>query len=347
MIEQSTYSHGHSQKHAPNFDACADRKTDKTPETSSSVNSFGSVEQLYDRIRKTANINSTVLITGESGAGKSTIARMIHEQSPRRNGPFVTLNCAALPREQIKAELSGRGGTPFVDVVEYRVGCLEAADGGTLFLDEIGDLPLDLQPGILTVLQDRIVKKARGSEPGKVDVRLVVATVHDLGVLCQQGKFRDDLFYRLNVLPISVPPLRERKSELPKFVQNLMMRIGLKQNLPTATISHEAMLKIHNHDWPGNIRELENVLERASVFCNDRVILPDDIVIDQVEAEANEAERQSDSSVFHGKTLAEIEKLAIIATLEFCNGNKALSARTLGISEKSIYNKMKRLGISY
>lgn len=340
MIEQTTFSEANGSINALPNSAGIHELQNKT--TNSPIQ-----QGLYDRIRKTASINSTVLITGESGTGKTTIARMIHEQSCRKNGPFITVNCAALPRDLIEAELFGHKRGSFTGAIEERSGCFEAADGGTLFLDEIGDLPLDLQPKILTVIQDRIIRKIGANESKKVDVRLVVATLQDLGELCQRGNFREDLFYRLNVLQIKVPPLRDRKSEFAKFVQNLLTKIAVKQNSQMAKIDSVALQKLQQHNWPGNIRELENVLERASAFCASNQISSHDIIIDPVYASTCDIPTQSNDSIFHGKTLAEIEKLAILATLEFCDGNKALTARTLGISEKSIYNKMKRLQIKY
>ncbi len=346
MIQSPSFSGGHSQNFAPSGKSTG-------VSTTVSASSIGGVvrserhathQQFYDRIRKTANMDSTVLITGESGSGKSTIARMIHEQSRRRSAPFVAVNCPSFPRDLMEAELFGYQRTSSEGLVDNFLGAFAKASGGTLFLDEIADMPLDLQPRLLMVLQDNRTQGSMNAVP--YDWRLVVATRQDLSEFCQQGKFREDLYHRLNVLQIKVPPLRQRMDELPKFVQNLLRKIAIKQNSSVASFSQKALFKLQNHSWPGNIRELENVLERAATYCQSGVIEESDITIDKTAKPTVEFNQPIESAIC-GKTLAEIERLAIVATLQYCNGNKAMTARTLGISEKSIYNKMKRLGIKY
>lgn len=305
--------------------------------------------QLEDQVNRIASVDSTLLITGESGTGKTTLARRIHQQSARSEGPFVAVNCAALPRELIEAELFGHEKGAFTGAVNSRPGRIEFANGGTLFLDEIGDLPLGLQPKLLTFLQERTIQRVGSNQCIPVDVRIIVATLHDLGELCRNRLFREDLYYRLNVLQLSVPPLRERKNEIPSLAHQILSRIAQRRNGQTIRLEPGASERLQEHCWPGNIRELENVLERAATFCQANQVRAEDIVLDHVSfgnsRSPDTEETRNDSETFSlvGRTLAEIEKRAILENLRHCNGNKALTARTLGISEKSIYNKMNRL----
>lgn len=332
--------------------------------------------KLNQSISRIAELDSTVLIGGESGTGKSTVARRIHQQGPRASGPFVAVNCASLPRDLIESELFGHTKGAFTGAVKDRPGRVEVADGGTLFLDEIGDLPLELQPKLLTFLQDRTIQRIGCNEVRKVDVRLIVATHRDLASMCQANCFRTDLYYRLNVLRIMMPSLRERLDEIPMLAASILARISKRQGVPTPTISDDAVLELARYEWPGNIRELENVLERAVAFCKHGRIALDDLMFDTMMGGSlhtiqrpelaslaapplgagmgastapgsGAAGRPGESSVVSlaGKTLDEIERLAIEQTLIACRGNKAKSARMLGISEKSIYNKIKRLNV--
>lgn len=306
-------------------------------------------KELDDKVAKIAKLDSNVLITGESGTGKTTVARMIHQRGPRAKGPFVAVNCASLPRELIEAELFGHQKGAFTGAINDRPGRAEIANGGTLFLDEIGDLPIGLQPKLLTFLQDRTLQRVGSNQSIKVDVRVVVATLQDLKKMCRNKLFREDLFYRLNVLNINVPPLRQRIDEIPHLANEILRRIYERRGGEAVEISKDALNRLRLHQWPGNIRELENVLERATAFCEHQVVKDVDIVLDRVNYDSLDSDetRCPEKDVFRlvGKTLLEIEKQAIIETLEHCNGNKAMTARTLGISEKSIYNKLKRLGI--
>ncbi|QDU61725.1 Transcriptional regulatory protein ZraR [Planctomycetes bacterium Pan216] len=298
---------------------------------------------LFEQIEKIVPIDATVLITGESGTGKTTIARFIHQHGPRGSQPFVVVNCGALPRELIEAELFGHVRGAFTGAVADRPGRADMADGGTLFLDEIGDLPLELQPKLLAFLQDRIVEPIGGGKRRKVDVRVIAATHQDLESKVAAGAFRQDLYFRLNVLPITVPPLRERPEDVPLLCDHILRRIAGKRGQDPFVLREGAREKLVQHRWPGNVRELENVLERATAFATDREIDVDDLgfAADVVSAPPGEGGRLA------GRTLEEIERQAIVETLEWAEGNKKQAARTLGIDEKSIYNKMKRLGISW
>lgn len=353
--------------------------------------------RLLTQIARLSAVDSTVFIGGESGTGKSTVARMIHQQSSRRQGPFVSINCASLPRDLLTSELFGHTKGAFTGGVKDRVGHAEVADGGTLFLDEIGDLPFGLQPKLLTFLQDRTVQRLGSSEVRKVDVRLIVATHRDLAEMCREQAFRQDLYFRLMVLSIEIPPLRHRSAELPSMAEGILARICERMGTEPKRLSGDAIRRLLEHSWPGNIRELENVLERAMAFSSEPMVNAKDLLLTQVgldrhnrfgdqevldppplasvpypertpqdlltqsipetdpvrvavmsprdSAESCPPSSPMSSYSLVGKTLDEIERDAIIQTLQACQGNKAQTARVLGISEKSIYNKMRRLAI--
>jgi DNA-binding NtrC family response regulator len=296
---------------------------------------------LTDRCRKIAGLDSTVLITGESGTGKTTVARMIHHLGPRRSGPFVAVSCAALPRDLIEAELFGHVRGAFTGAISDRPGRAEMADGGTLFLDEIGDLPLELQPKLLTFLQDRVLQRIGETQVRKVDVRVIAATHQDLEEKVQQHSFRQDLYFRLAVLTLEMKPLRDRSEDVLVFAEHILSRIASQRRERPFEISPEAVKLLEGYSWPGNIRELENVLERGTAFCESAKLEPDDLGL----CEAEVVEDSSPISLA-GQTLDEIERRAIIDTLSLLGGNKKGAAKMLGIDEKSIYNKMRRLGIT-
>ncbi len=338
-------------------------------------------DELTRQIDRIANLDSTVFIGGESGTGKSTVARMIHRKSRRADGPFVTVNCASLPRDLIHSELFGHTKGSFTGAVKDRLGHVEVADGGTLFLDEIGDLPLELQPKLLTFLQDKIIQRLGTTESKRVDVRLIVATHRDLGKMCREQLFREDLYYRLMVLGINLQPLRQRLDELPSLVEEILTMLCERMEVEQKTLATNSMARLLAHNWPGNIRELENVLERAVAFSSGEAIVPNDLLFYRtsenpfhsggfVELDREDSEKQAlavESNTTYGelgeepteicdsvttnefdlvgKTLDEIEREAISRTLVALRGNKARAARSLGISEKSIYNKMQRLGL--
>lgn len=309
--------------------------------TASYVGVASKTKKLLEQVAKVARLDSTVLITGESGTGKTTLARLIHQAGPRASGPLVLVSCASLPADLVEAELFGHVRGAFTGAVGDRPGRAEMAHNGTLFLDEIGDLPLELQPKLLNFLQDRTVQRIGDTKVRNVDVRVIAATHQDLAKKCREKSFREDLFFRLNVLPIHVPALRERPEDIPEIVAHVLRRIANKMGGTVPTITDEARQLLLQHTWPGNVRELENVLERACAFCSGSTITADDLFLDQLGREPAPA-----TTTLAGRTLAEIEKQAIIDTLQACQGNKKAAARELGIDEKSIYNKMKRLGIS-
>lgn len=298
--------------------------------------------QLMEKADKIAKLDSTVLLTGESGTGKGVFARYIHTKSDRAGKPFITVSCPALPRELLESELFGHEKGAFTGAIKKRIGKIEAAKGGTLFLDEIGDLPIDLQPKLLNVLQDGEFTRVGGESPIKSDVRLITATNIDFAEKIASREFREDLYYRISVIPLGLPPLRDRQDEIMVFAHHFADRLAKSRGIPAIKFSKCAKQALLSYRWPGNIRQLTNLIERSSAFCDDDIITAADLP----EITASTDSASSDMSGLAGHTLAEIEAEAIQQTLKLCRGNKAQSARTLGITEKSIYNKMKRLGLS-
>ena len=320
------------------------RQTLAEPRPSSAfVGSSPSAGMVTQTVQRLAQLDSTVMLTGESGVGKGLVARMIHRLGDRASKPFVTVNCTALPRDLVESELFGHERGAFTGALERRPGRIEMAHGGTLFLDEIGDMPLGLQPKLLTFLQERTFQRVGGGKDIPSDVRVIAATNHDLKERCAQGKFREDLYFRLNVLPLHIPPLRERTEDILPLAEFLLDRVATTRKSLPYSLDPAARDRLLSYFWPGNVRELENVMERCSAFCSGRVIqfgdLPPEVQVDSDDTE------ESRAAELAGRTLAEIERLAIEQTLVHCAGNKARAARLLGISEKSIYNKMSRLGV--
>ena len=314
-----------------------------TPESTSTnvIAHSEPMQQLLNKAKKIAQLDSSVLLTGESGTGKGVLARYIHSNSLRAGKPFITVSCPALPRELLESELFGHEKGAFTGAIKKRIGKIEAAKGGTLFLDEIGDLPIDLQPKLLNVLQDREFQRVGGDKSLPCDVRIITATNIDFKKKIETKEFREDLYYRISVIPLELPALRTRPQEILPLAHHFLKRVTKQRGQPAISISKDASDKLLHYGWPGNVRQLENLMERASVFCDDNEIVADDLMgsIDAPQPENNSIH------LLGGKTLVDIEKSAIQQTLKLCNGNKAESARSLGISEKSIYNKMKRLGL--
>ncbi len=294
---------------------------------------------ILERAQQIANSDATVLITGETGTGKSLLARYIHSISPLSDKPFVSASIASLPANLIESELFGHEKGAFTGAVGEKPGRVEIAKDGTIFLDEIGEMPLSLQPKILRVLQEREFERVGGTHTHKMTARVIACTNRDLRQMCENGRFRQDLYFRVSVLPIEIPPLRERPDDIEALIDRFIAHLSAKtgQGKSLTPDARHALLKYH---WPGNVRELQNVLEcaftlspGASIPSNQLNFLfdsPADIVA---------------STSLAGMTLAEIEKQAIEQTLDSCNGNKAQASRSLGISEKSIYNKMSRAGL--
>ncbi len=280
------------------------------------------------------------MLLGESGTGKSAAARWIHDHSSRARSDLVSLNCASLPVELAESELFGHVRGAFTGADRNRPGKVELAHKGTLFLDEVGDLPPSVQPKLLTFLQNREASRVGSNELYSSDVRIIVATYRDLVSMCDEGLFREDLFYRLNVLPLTLRPLRERLSEISALAEMLLRRIADRFGCRPPALRSDAVAELQRHKWPGNIRERENVLERATAFIDGDEISAGDIRFSRV---PGRTAVRSQTPTF--RTLHAVEKDTIERALARCGGNKALTARKLGICERSIYNKIKRYGI--
>ena len=299
-------------------------------------------------VERAAPSRSTVLISGESGTGKELVARAIHIASVRKDKPFVTVNCMALNTGVLESELFGHEKGSFTGAVAMRRGRFEQADGGTLFLDEIGDLSLDLQVKLLRVLQERSFERVGGAEQVAVDIRVVAATNRDLAKLVSQGKFRDDLYYRLNVVQIPLPPLRERREDIPLLVAHFVDKLLAENHMPKKSFSKEALNYLTGYEWPGNIRQLENVVESCLV------LVPHDIIeVDDLPAEIRDEESQFKSAVDLlpfpldlGDTLEKIEAALVRRALVRADLIQVKAAESLGISKSLLQYKLKKYGIT-
>lgn len=298
---------------------------------------------LYRQMEKAAALDSTILLTGESGTGKTFIARQIHLLSPRASEQFITVSCPALPQELLETELFGHEKGAFTGANESRAGRFEQASDGTIFLDEIGDLPQELQPKLLNVLQDREFFKVGGNKLIKTNTRVIAATNVDLKSRVENGTFREDLFYRLNIIELTVPPLRERREDIPRIVEDILTKIAKNRNVSKWSISTAAANSLLEYNWPGNVRQLENVLERVTAFSNGVAIEAEDII--GILESPSSTPKLGQSLSESGLTLHEIEREAFIQTYIRTGKNKAKTARELGISERSVYNLMGRHGL--
>ena len=313
-----------------------------------------SMQTLFKRIRKVAPTMSTVLIQGESGTGKELVARALHENSPRAQAPMISVNCAAIPETLIESELFGHEKGAFTGAVAGRTGLVEAANGGTLFLDEIGELPLEAQARLLRVLQESEIRRVGSVQSQKVDVRLVAATHRDLKALAHQGLFREDLYYRLNVIELRLPPLRERGEDVMLIAKALLARIGTGMNTPNLHFSQEAAEAIRRYRWPGNVRELENAIERAAILCDEDEISADLLGIepDLGQERSSHATSALNSMRTPEKTGSEpAENLSLEDYFQHFvlehqeHMTETELANKLGISRKCLWERRQRLGM--
>jgi len=299
------------------------------------------MQAVFGLIRDVASLRSTVLVLGESGSGKELVARAIHAEGERRNRRFVAVSCAALPETLLESELFGHERGAFTGAGSRKLGKVELAAGGTLFLDEIGDIPPRVQQGLLRVLQERAFFRVGGTEEISVDVRFIAATNRDLEEAVRAGDFREDLFYRLNVITIRVPPLRQRREDIPLLAVDIVARLAEEMKKPVERLADGALQVLLGYDWPGNVRELENTLERAMVGCRGDVLTEEDVAFVRGFARRDrEWEPPAEAS------LAEIERKAIESALRRTAGNVRQASRQLGIDRSTLYDKMKRLGLS-
>ena len=297
------------------------------------------IQYVLNQVRIVAKTDSMTLIQGETGTGKEVIARAMHNHSLRNRGPFVRLNCAAIPGPLLESELFGHERGAFTGAFAQTKGRFQLADKGTLFLDEIGDLPLELQPKILRVLQEQEFERLGSSQTIRVDVRVVAATNQNLSQLVANKQFRADLYYRLNVIPIFLPPLRERAQDIPLLVQYFVKKLSARLNKPIDSIPEEVMEILKAHDWPGNIRELQNVIERAVVLAPDSVLRP-------ALTELKQMTKQP--SAVATRTLAEAEREHILEVLNQTSwviGGQDGAATRLGLPRTTLIHKMRKLGI--
>ncbi len=316
---------------------------------------------VYQVIERVADTPSTVLLTGESGTGKELIARALHENSSRRDKPFIRVNCAAIPRDLIESELFGYEKGAFTGAVTSKPGRFELANEGTLFLDEIGEIPVNMQVKLLRAIQEQEFERVGGIKTIRVSVRLVAATNRDLAEEIQAGRFREDLYYRLNVVQVRLPPLRERKSDIPLLVDHFVRRFRERLKKHVVGVSEPAMERLLAHPWPGNIRELENVIERCLLFTDGTHIavsdLPEEVRVgragksEKIEPPKDAAEDVTESGETPGlkeavrQAAVRVERELIVKALEQTGGNVTHTARLLKISRKSLQTKMKELGL--
>ena len=339
-------------------------RRDARPEEPSGQGRFRLVGQspairtIYGVVEKVANTPSTVLISGESGTGKELIARALHENSSRHAGPFIKINCAAIPKTLMESELFGYDKGAFTGAVGAKPGRFELAHGGTLFLDEIGEIPIEMQVKLLRVLQESEFERVGGIKTIKVDVRLVAATNRDLAQEVATGGFREDLYYRLNVVPLHLPPLRERREDIPLLAEHFIAKFNDRLKKEITAVTREAIERLVAYQWPGNIRELENLMERTMLFCEGPEIRVSDLPPEVAGASppataaalasaADDAARPAPESLKEAvrAETERVERELIQRALDTTGGNVTQAARKLKISRKSLQTKMKELGL--
>jgi DNA-binding NtrC family response regulator len=305
----------------------------------------GNMLEIFDLIERVADSDATVLITGESGTGKELIARAIHQQSHRIQKPFVAVNCTAIPEHLIESELFGHERGAFTGAIQRRIGKFELAHGGTLLLDEIGSMRLDMQTKLLRALQEREIERIGGERTIKVDVRIVAATNADLRELVKMKAFRDDLYYRLNVIPVLVPPLRSRKSDIPLLIQYFLAKYSRQFNRCVRGFSLAAMEALQAYDWPGNVRELENIVERLVVISKHQTIQLRELPLDLRSSHTPLVEQLEEEGYDLRKAVQQFEREYIRRVLEKTHWNQTVAARMLGIHRNTLLGKIEQLDL--
>jgi len=315
------------------------------------------LRDVLDKVEQVAPTNSTVLLRGETGTGKELVAHAIHINSPREQKPFVRVNCAALAPGVLESELFGHEKGSFTGALARRPGRFELADGGTLFLDEVGDLPMEVQIKLLRTLQEREFERVGGSETIKVDVRLVSATNRNLETMIEDGEFREDLYYRLNVFPINLPPLRDRLDDLAPLVSHFIAKFSRQMGVTFAQASAEALAKLREYNWPGNVRELENIVERAMILARGAPVSAVHLdfgrhrTTPHVAPTPHQGTPMPTALADDGKSLAErlldSERKEIVAAVDKSRGNIASAARTLGINRSTLYYRLRKHGLEH
>jgi len=321
------------------------RKLRDTGSLGSLVGSSKKMQEIFRLIEMVAPSTASVLITGASGTGKEMVARTIHDLSTRRTKPFVPINCAAIPETLIESEIFGHEKGAFTGALERRTGCFELAEGGTLLLDEIGEMPVATQAKLLRVLEDRKLRRLGSKVETTVDVRVLAATNKVPEEAVARGELRNDLYYRLNVFNIHMPPLREHKEDIPDLVQSLLNEMSTKHGRKVATVSEAVLNQFKNYSWPGNVRELRNTLERAVIVCESAVVETKHLPPAFGQTPLRTSPDDPDAvRLGVGTTVEEAEKLLILKTLEATSNNKTRAAEILGISLKTLHNKLKEYG---
>lgn len=298
------------------------------------------MRRMYNLLWKVAPTDSTVLITGESGTGKELVAKAVHRNSERKGGPFITVDCGSVVSTLFESEIFGHVKGAFTDAVANKQGKLELAQGGTIFFDEIGNINLQSQAKLLRAIQEREISRVGDAKVVKIDVRIVAATNADLRKAVQDGKFREDLYYRINVVNVELPPLRERKDDIPPLVSHFIAKYNKSRKRAVASASEKAMELMTDYSWPGNIRELENVIERAVILCDGRTIQPWDLPLREASLAA-----VTESEGTAAGTLDEVEKQHIARALRKFHGHRIKTAQSLGIDRKTLRTKMKAYGL--
>jgi two-component system response regulator PilR (NtrC family) len=315
------------------------------------------MKEVRARIAKLARSQAPIYISGESGVGKELVARSIHELGPRASGPFVPVNCGAIPSELMESEFFGHKKGSFTGAHADKEGLFQTAHGGTLFLDEVAELPLHMQVKLLRVIQEKAVRPIGGRGEVPVDVRILSATHKDLGRLTQNGQFRQDLYYRINVIELRVPPLRERDGDIAVLAKHILKRMAEQAGTPAPTLQPAALKALNDYDFPGNVRELENVLERAIALCENDLIEPPDLMLESSGHESDEDDFDEDEGgdddagtaanggVGLDDYISSIERDAIVKVLKETRYNKTAAAKKLGITFRALRYKLKKLGI--
>ncbi len=301
--------------------------------------------ELYRMIEQVAPTSASVLITGESGTGKEVVARGLHRLSPRASRAMIAVNCAAIPRSLLESELFGHEKGAFTGATAARAGCFEQADGGTLFLDEIGEMPTDLQTKLLRAIEDGRIRRVGGERETHVDVRIVSATNADIGALRQSGRLREDLFFRLNVFVLEIPPLRERREDIPLLAEHFLQEQQDGTESRVAGFSRAALKCLRAYRWPGNVRELRNAVQRATILCAQGEIQPEHLPPDVRGTTPEVTGTGEGIFIPAGSSVADAERVVILETLRRCGGRKPEAARILGISLKTLYNRLAEYGV--
>jgi DNA-binding NtrC family response regulator len=300
------------------------------------------MQEIFATILRVAPSRATVLLAGESGVGKDLIARAIHYHSPRKDRPFVKINCTALPENLMESELFGYEKGAFTGAVGSKPGKFEQADTGTAFLDEIGDVPASVQVKLLRVLQEREFERLGSNKTRHIDVRIVAATNQDLRAALEQGTFREDLYYRLNVVPMNIPPLRERREDIPFLAEHFVRKLAAQSDSPVSSITDAAIQRLMGYHWPGNVRELENVIERSLVLCTGTELDAPDIRLDTA---PRSRVQTAENFLPEGMTLDEYEQAVIREALRRAEGNKSQAARLLGLTRNALRYRLAQMGI--